>query len=149
MEDNLSDFEIDKVYGHQINGISLETGDLICTVDGNPWFLIGQFWWFVGRLIPGDVDHIVTYIGPEGRCVEAGAKGRVITFKVPEPNWDALTMFEERNARPESEGRSQPLDSRRTMTPIVAAVTSVPRKETSLPAINVGPRIGTKGTMSR
>ena len=76
-------YHIDKVHKYKINGIPVKTGDLICTVDGNPSSLIGHFWWFVGKMIPGDVDHIAIYVGPRGQCVEAGAKGRVIIFDVP------------------------------------------------------------------
>ncbi len=81
-------YDIDRVHSYEINGIPLETGDLICTVDGDPSAdMIGQFWWIVGKLVPGDVDHIVIYTGPGGRCVEAGAKARVIAFDVPGGKW--------------------------------------------------------------
>lgn len=69
---NQPNYTISEVHAYEINGIPVETGDLICTVDGNPSPVISQFWWIVGRLIPGDVDHIVIYVGPEGMCVEAG-----------------------------------------------------------------------------
>ena len=90
------DYVIDRVHKYKINDIAVETGDLICTVDGNPSSLVGQFWWFVGKLIPGGVDHIAIYVGPGGRCVEAGANGKVITFEVPNSEWDAPAMFEQR-----------------------------------------------------
>jgi hypothetical protein len=108
---NSEDYDISEVYDYEINGIPLETGDLICTVDGNPSFLIGQFWWIIGKLIPGGVDHIVIYIGPEGRCVEAGAKGRVITFNVPDNQWDPQVMFEQRYIMDRLYGISYPLAS--------------------------------------
>jgi len=57
----------------------VQTGDIICTTDGGGEIFAGQFWRLVGKLIPGEVDHIAVYVGPQGRCVEAGAKGRVIT----------------------------------------------------------------------
>lgn len=66
------------VYKYTINGLKLRTGDLICTTDGGGELFVGEFWRLVGKLIPGDVDHIVIYIGPGGRCVESGATGRVI-----------------------------------------------------------------------
>lgn len=91
------DYTIDKVYSYKINGIPVQTGDLICTVDGDPSApIIGQFWWLVGKMIPGDVNHIVIYIGPEGRCVESGAWGKVIAFDVPDGEWDGPGMFGER-----------------------------------------------------
>ncbi|MBN1842543.1 MAG: hypothetical protein JW883_09730 [Deltaproteobacteria bacterium] len=77
--------------------MTVETGDLICTTDGNPSFLMGQFWWFIGKLIAGEVDHIFVYVGPKGRCVEAGAKGKVITFSVHDHHWYAASMFAQRN----------------------------------------------------
>ncbi len=70
------------IYSYEMNGLKLQTGDLICTTDGGGENIEGQFWRLIGKLIPGDVDHIVVYVGPGGRCVEAGAKGKVITFEV-------------------------------------------------------------------
>jgi hypothetical protein len=83
------------IYTYQIEGIPLQTGDIICTMNGKPDILPGQFWWFVGRLVPGDVDHVAIYIGPEGRCVEAGAHG-VIKFTVFKGEWDAQRMARRR-----------------------------------------------------
>jgi hypothetical protein len=60
-------------------------------------------------LIPGDVDHIVIYVGPAGRCVEAGAKGKVITFEVPQNEWDAPRMFEQRYIMDKLYGVAYPL----------------------------------------
>jgi permuted papain-like amidase YaeF/Yiix C92 family enzyme len=82
-------------YTYAINGLTLQTGDVICTMNGKPDILPGEFWRLVGRLVPGDVDHVAVYLGPEGRCLEAGALG-VVTFKVPEGNWDAEHMLAER-----------------------------------------------------
>ena len=79
------------VYTYQIEGIALQTGDIICTMNGKPDILPGEFWRFIGRLVPGDVDHIAVYLGPDGRCVEAGARG-VITFEVPDGRWDTERM---------------------------------------------------------
>ena len=79
------------VYTYQIEGIALQTGDIICTMNGKPDILPGEFWRFIGRLVPGDVDHVAVYLGPDGRCVEAGARG-VITFEVPDGRWDTERM---------------------------------------------------------
>jgi len=49
---------------YTVNGLKLRSGDLICTTDGGGELLVGQFWRLVGKLIPGDVDHIVIYTGP-------------------------------------------------------------------------------------
>jgi hypothetical protein len=106
------DYVIDTVYDYKVNGIPVKTGDLICTVDGDPFSFIGQFWWVIGKLIPGGVDHIAIYVGPGGRCVEAGAKGRVITFDVPNGQWDAQAMFEHRWIMDELYGVAYPLAER-------------------------------------
>jgi len=79
------------VYTYQIEGIALQTGDIICTMNGKPDILPGEFWRLIGRLVPGDVDHVAIYLGPNGRCAEAGARG-VITFDVPNGHWDTERM---------------------------------------------------------
>ncbi len=79
------------VYTYQIEGIALQTGDIICTMNGKPDILPGEFWRLVGRLVPGDVDHVAIYLGPDGRCVEAGARG-VITFDIPNGSWNTERM---------------------------------------------------------
>jgi uncharacterized protein YycO len=78
---------ISKVYSYTFNGISLRSGDIICTYDGGDTFVSGQFWWLIGKIIPGDVDHIVIYVGPNGRCVESNGNG-VTVFEMSE-TWDA------------------------------------------------------------
>jgi permuted papain-like amidase YaeF/Yiix C92 family enzyme len=79
------------IHTYEIEGIPVQTADIICTMNGKPDILPGQFWWLVGRLVPGDIDHVAIYLGPEGRCVEAGARG-VITFEVPHGHWDTEHM---------------------------------------------------------
>ena len=54
-----------------------------------------EFWRLVGRLVPGDVDHVAIYLGPDGRCAEAGARG-VITFDVLNGVWDTERMARQR-----------------------------------------------------
>lgn len=83
------------IHTYTINGIPLETGDVICTMNGKPNILPGEFWRLVGRLVPGDVDHVAIYVGPDGRCVEAGAKG-VISYTVPHGSWDSASMIKMR-----------------------------------------------------
>jgi hypothetical protein len=80
------------VHAYAIEGLAVQTGDLICTTDGGTEDITGQFWRLIGKLIPGDVDHIVVYVGPGGRCVEAGARGRVITFDIIDHRWDEKRM---------------------------------------------------------
>ena len=83
------------VYTYQIEGIAVQTGDIICTMNGKPDILPGEFWRFIGRLVPGDVDHVAIYIGPNGLCVESGARG-VITFDIPKALWDTEHMVLQR-----------------------------------------------------
>jgi len=83
------------VYTYEIEGIAVQTGDIICTMNGKPDILPGEFWRLIGRLVPGDVDHVAIYLGPNGRCVEAGTRG-VITFDVPNGHWDTERMARQR-----------------------------------------------------
>ena len=83
-------------YTYDIDGLTVQTGDLICTTDGGEGLVAGQIWRFIGKLLPGDVDHIAVYVGPGGRCVEAGAKLRVVEFNVKNNTWDAKTMVRQR-----------------------------------------------------
>lgn len=83
------------IYTYQIEGLALQTGDIICTMNGKPDILPGEFWRLVGRLVPGDVDHVAIYTGPDGRCVEAGARG-VIKFTVFDGKWDTERMARRR-----------------------------------------------------
>jgi cell wall-associated NlpC family hydrolase len=83
------------VFTYQIEGLTLQTGDIICTMNGKPDILPGEFWRLVGRLVPGDVDHVAIYVGPEGRCVESGSRG-VITYHVHHGDWDTEFMARER-----------------------------------------------------
>jgi Permuted papain-like amidase enzyme, YaeF/YiiX, C92 family len=83
------------IHTYTINGLPLETGDILCTMNGKPDILPGEFWRLVGRLVPGDVDHVAVYVGPDGRCVEAGARG-VITFEVSHDHWDSAKLIAQR-----------------------------------------------------
>ncbi|MFH2104159.1 MAG: YiiX/YebB-like N1pC/P60 family cysteine hydrolase [Chloroflexota bacterium] len=83
------------VYTYEIEGLPLRTGDIICTMNGKPDILPGQFWLLVGRLVPGDVDHIGIYLGPDGRCVESGALG-VVTYEVEAGHWNTEQMARQR-----------------------------------------------------
>ena len=77
------------IYTYQIEGLTLQTGDIICTMNGKPDILPGEFWRLVGRLVPGDVDHVAIYLGPDGRCVESGSRG-VITYHAHGGAWDTF-----------------------------------------------------------
>jgi hypothetical protein len=104
--------EVYMVHSFEINGLPLKTGDLICTVDEGDSILAGQFWRLVGKIIPGDVDHIAIYVGPRGRCVEAGARGRVIEFEMYSGTWDADQMMEQRGIEDKLYGIAYPLEGR-------------------------------------
>jgi cell wall-associated NlpC family hydrolase len=98
------------IYTYEIEGIPVQTGDIICTMNGKPDILPGEFWRFVGRLVPGDVDHVAIYLGPNGRCIEAGARG-VITFDVPRGHWNTERMALQRGLLFDSfYGVASPLD---------------------------------------
>jgi len=102
------------VYNYEINGLTVQTGDLICTSNTGGGIVLGQFWRFVGMLIPGDLDHIAVYVGPRGRCVEAGARLRVIVFHVKNNIWDANKMHRARGPLMDSfYGIAYPLAGRR------------------------------------
>jgi hypothetical protein len=83
------------IYSHTINGLTLKTGDILCTSDGAPGSWFGRLWQLIGYLVPGEIDHIIVYIGPEGRFVEAGARG-VIEFTMPGQRWVADHVVEQR-----------------------------------------------------
>ncbi len=83
------------IYHYKINGIPVQSGDIICTTDGKPDLLPGEFWRMIGRLLPGDVDHIVIYTGPDGRFVEAGGRG-VSSFEMPGGLWASERLLRER-----------------------------------------------------
>ncbi len=84
-----------EIYTYQIEGIPVKTGDLICTTNGSDNILAGEFWWFVGKFIPGAVDHVAIYVGPDGWCIEAGPKG-VSRFKVEHGRWRGEAMMAQR-----------------------------------------------------
>jgi hypothetical protein len=100
------------VHSFEIDGLPVKTGDLVCTQDGGDTFIVGQFWRLIGRMIPGDVDHIAVYVGPGGRCVEAGAKARVIEFDTMGDSWDAARMLGQRGFEDRLYGVAYPLEGK-------------------------------------
>jgi permuted papain-like amidase YaeF/Yiix C92 family enzyme len=99
------------IYTYQIEGIALQTGDIICTMNGKLDILPGEFWRLVGRLVPGDVDHVALYLGPKGRCIEAGARG-VISFDIPNGIWNTERMAFQRGLLFDTfYGVASPIDS--------------------------------------
>jgi len=83
------------IYTFEINGLPVQTGDIICTTDGGRPILAGEFWRILGKLVPGDVDHVAMYVGPAGLCVESAVTG-VYAFEVIGSTWDAEKMHSQR-----------------------------------------------------
>ncbi|UCC23455.1 MAG: hypothetical protein JSW23_05220, partial [Planctomycetota bacterium] len=85
------------IHSYKIDGLTVRTGDLICTNTTKGESLYEGFGYrLFGMVIPGEVDHIAVYVGPGGRCVEAGAKLCVLTFDIKDNTWDSSKMKEER-----------------------------------------------------
>ena len=83
------------IYTYTLEGLPLKTGDIICTTDMVLEIEAGEFWRLLGRLLPGDVDHVAIYVGPEGRCVESGGRG-VVTFDLRGDSWIPKKMTKHR-----------------------------------------------------
>jgi hypothetical protein len=83
------------IHSFTLAGLPMQTGDILCTMNGKPDILPGEFWRLVGRLVPGDVDHVALYLGPGGRCIEAGALG-VSLFEVQGDSWNTEKMAVQR-----------------------------------------------------
>ncbi len=99
------------VHTHRYEGLVVRTGDVLCTVNGVPGSLAGRFWQGVGAVLPGRIDHCALYVGPGGRCVEAGANG-VIAFDMPGPEWDAPALVGTRALLDRLYGVADPLAGR-------------------------------------
>jgi uncharacterized protein YycO len=102
------------VHRHVFDGLAVETGDVLCTINGAPGSMAGAFWRGVGALVPGQVDHTAIYIGPGGRCVEAGVNG-VITYEMPGTTWDAEALHATRGVLDQLYGVAIPLAGRETV----------------------------------
>src|SRR5688500_8521268 len=98
------------IYTYQIEGLTLQTGEIIGTRNGKQDILPGEVRPLLGRLGRGDVDHVAVYPCPHGRCIEAGARG-VITFDVLQRHWDTERMALQRGLLFDSfSGAASPLD---------------------------------------
>ena len=76
------------IHTHTFNNLTVQTGDILCTRDGTDHNWFGRLWHMIGYLVPGHIDHAILYVGPGGRCIEAGGKG-VIEFDMPGTSWDS------------------------------------------------------------
>lgn len=99
------------IYQTTISGLPVRTGDVICTQDGAEASLVGRLWRALGHFVPGEIDHVILYVGPGGRCVEAGARG-VIVFEAPDGPWSAEQMADERLLYDTLVGVADPLAGR-------------------------------------
>lgn len=94
-----------------LNGLPLRSGDLIFTVACDCDASTNAYWLILGRMIPGEVDHVAIYVGPGGRCVEAGARGEVISFDIGH-RWNGALMAEQRGMTDRLFGIADPLEGR-------------------------------------
>lgn len=99
------------LHSHTLNGLPLRTGDVLCTFDGRHGTLFARLWRLMGLLIPGEIDHCVIYVGPEGRYVESTARG-VILFDMPGDTWDPLLRARKRLLVDNLVGIAYPLEGR-------------------------------------
>jgi len=101
--------EVDMIHTYSINGVPLSTGDLICTTNGDETVIGGQIWRLIGKLIPGEVDHVAMYVGPNGRCVESGAKLKAIAYSA-DSVWNSSAMAAARGVHDTFYGIVYPLN---------------------------------------
>ncbi|MEZ4866502.1 MAG: YiiX/YebB-like N1pC/P60 family cysteine hydrolase [Caldilineaceae bacterium] len=98
------------IYTHSIDGLPIKTGDILCTSDGTEADWFGRVWRWIGYLVPGRIDHTILYVGPGGRCIEAGGRG-VIDFTMPGPRWQAEPVADQRLLADTLVGVAYPLQS--------------------------------------
>jgi hypothetical protein len=92
----IGDFVVEMIHSYTINGLAVRTGDILCMAfDGDEAVTPGDYWRILSLLIPGEVDHVAVYIGPQGRCVEACARG-VYAFDLEDNEWSPEKMFKHR-----------------------------------------------------
>ena len=96
------------IHTHTFNGLTVQTGDILCTRNGTDDNWLGRIWHWIGYLVPGRIDHTILYVGPGGRCIEAGGKG-VIEFVMLGPIWDAPSVADTRLLQDTLVAVAQPL----------------------------------------
>ncbi len=96
------------IHTDKFHGLLVKTGDILCTRDGTDQGWFGLLWQLAGYLVPGPIDHVIMYVGPNGRCVEAGGKG-VIEFEMPHHQWDAQRVSDRRYIADRLVGVAYPL----------------------------------------
>jgi hypothetical protein len=83
------------IYRYRVDGLWLTTGDLICTTSDWPRSAMMHLLRPLEWCMPGAVKHVIVYVGPDGRCVEAGPRG-VIEFQVTGHTWAGERMRRQR-----------------------------------------------------
>ena len=83
------------IHTYRIDGLAVQTGDILCTTQGGEGGLLAKTLSLVERFAPGDVKHVIVYVGPGGRCVEAGPRG-VIAFEIEGHTWAAERLCRQR-----------------------------------------------------
>ncbi len=83
--------DLPMIYEYAIDGLPMRTGDVLCMRDGTQRGFFGRLWTAIGALVPGEIDHCALYIGPDGRFVEAAARG-VSVLTMPGDHWDAQLL---------------------------------------------------------
>ena len=101
------------VYSYKINGLSVKTGDILCLAfKGDPKNHPVNHWRLLGLIIPGEVDHVAVYIGPQGRCVESAYRG-VYEFDLGGDQWIPKKMYRYRGRfKDDFVGVAYPLEGR-------------------------------------
>lgn len=79
------------VYEYKIDGLTVRTGDIICTSPSTPETPLSLVLRTIVLFAPGAVKHVVVYVGPGGWCVEAGPGG-VAAFEIRDHRWTRDTM---------------------------------------------------------
>lgn len=83
------------IHHYPIDGLWLATGDLICTTAGGHRPALAHMLRPIEWCMPGLVKHVIVYVGPGGRCVEAGPRG-VIAFELQGNTWEVEGLCRQR-----------------------------------------------------
>ena len=84
------------IHTYIINGLQVQTGDILCLAfHGDSQNHPVSRWRLLGLLIPGEVDHVAVYVGPQGRCVESAYRG-VYDFDLGGDQWIPKKMYKYR-----------------------------------------------------
>ena len=83
------------IYTYRINGLFVQTGDIICTTSAQGGNVFSDPFSVFGALVPGAIKHVIVYVGPGGRCVEVGPRG-VIAFDLRGETWSPERMVGQR-----------------------------------------------------